>query len=198
MFTWGPNGAITEVASAWSTSASPGSSWSFSNGDRTATVSSGSGVREVVGTLGRSTGKRYFEIVKTTSGTFGTGVRDEYGFSLLAFAGNTAADGASFRRGGAIFQGATNVLAVAALADGDVVSVALDLGTGNYWFGRNGTWVQGDPATATSPVGTVSTGVSYYPGASSETPSPCVVTLNSSYSQFVYAPPSGFLSWAES
>lgn len=35
--------------------------------------------------------------------------------------------------------------------NGDIVQIAVDLDTGDVWFGKNGTWLSGDPALGTSP-----------------------------------------------
>ena len=40
--------------------------------------------------------------------------------------------------------------------DGDILQFAYDGTTGKVWVGRNGTWLQGDPATGTSPIYTFS------------------------------------------
>lgn len=188
-----------EAASAWNTTPLNGS-WSFSNGDRSATLSSGSGVREIVGTLGRSTGKRYFEIVKTTSGTFGSLVRDDYGFTRLPSGGGTAVDGVVYRRAGVIVEdSATLGASVPALADGDVVGFAIDFSTGAVWFSVNGAWVAGgNPAAGTGATASIAAyiGATHYPGTSSESPSACSVTLNTKFSEFSTAPPAGFTSWA--
>ena len=91
---------------------------------------------------------------------------------------------------------ASNVGTVTALSDGDVVGLAVDLGTGDVWLSRNGTWTQGDPAAASSPEGTVATSTTYYPFASAESPAATTVDLRTQASQFGYAIPSGFVAWA--
>jgi hypothetical protein len=102
-----------------------------------------------------------------------------------------------YRRGGQIIAlGSPIPPSVFQLADGDIVGVAFDLDTGKLWLARNNVWVIGDPALGTSPVFTMPA-FTYFPGASSETPSPAVLTLNSRYAEFVYSVPAGFISWAQ-
>ncbi len=40
---------------------------------------------------------------------------------------------------------------ISGIATGDVIMVAADFATGKFWFGRNGTWRNGDPATGNDP-----------------------------------------------
>jgi hypothetical protein len=171
--------------------------WTLSNNDRTATVVSGGGVRTVRGSLARSTGKRYFEIVRVSGGFFGTSVRDEYGLSRNVIDGNQVSiDGIGYRRAGQVRAGGSILASPAPLGDGDVVQFAMDLDTGKVWVGRNGTWITGDPGAGTGEIGTITVGT-YNPGANSESGSPATVTLNAATGQFSHSVPSGFIPWSQ-
>ena len=154
---------------------------------------------------GRSSGKRYFEVYLDNIPTvYGTAVRHDIGVTRKTppssggsdvQGASATVDGACYRIGGAIFVNSTNVGAVTALASTDVVGVAMDLATGNVWFSRNGIWTQGDPAAGTSPEGTLTPGVTYYPGIAAESGADMKVTLHTKASDMTYSPPSGFSSW---
>jgi len=173
--------------------------WTLTNADLTAQVTSWPGIASVLGSSGKSSGKRYLEIVWVTGAAYGTLVRHDVGITStrpVGSGGSGADAGAGYRRGGAVMVNASNVGTVTALSDGDVVGLAVDLGTGDVWLSRNGTWTQGDPAAASSPEGTVATSTTYYPFASAESPAATTVDLRTQASQFGYAIPSGFVAWA--
>ena len=69
-------------------------------------------------------------------------------------------------------------------------------GGGKVWFSLNGTWTQGDPATDTSPEGTLAAGSTYRPGIAVESGAHLTATLRTTLAEFSTAPPSGFTSWA--
>ncbi len=49
-------------------------------------------------------------------------------------------------------------------SNGDTVNLAVDLDNGRIWFGRNNTWLSGDPSTGSSPVFTGITGTVFLAG----------------------------------
>lgn len=195
---------INDSAGPWNTTNYTGT-WTFTNGDLTADWVAGSGVTNVHAMTGRSSGKRYFEVYLDNIPTvYGTAVRHDIGVTRKTppssggsdvQGASAPVDGACYRIGGAIFVNSTNVGAVTALASTDVVGVAMDLATGNVWFSRNGIWTQGDPAAGTSPEGTLTPGVTYYPGIAAESGADMKVTLHTKASDMTYSPPSGFSSW---
>ena len=97
----------------------------------------------------------------------------------------------------------------------DICGCAFDADNGRIWWSKNGTWLQGDPATGASPVydSEIPTGVTYHPMAGVYTE-----TAHTNFGQnpsfsgtvtagtnadgngkglFKYAPPSGFLALCE-
>jgi hypothetical protein len=176
-----------------------GSVWTLTNSDRTAAVVSGFGVRTVGCNVQRSTGvsqKRYFEIRYVTSGAFGDGVRDEYGMSRSVAGNEPSVQGIGYRRTGSIRVEGSLVTTGSTLSANDVLGFAVDLSTRKVWVSLNGAWVGGgDPAAGTGEIGTLPAGT-YQPHASSESGSPCTVTLNASASNLVYSPPAGFTAWS--
>lgn len=83
---------------------------------------------------------------------------------------------------------------------GDVIMMAFDTSTGNLWWGKNGTWFQGNPATATSPCGTALTSTLYAPafgnysgGVAGGTEQ---VTARVTLASLTYAPPTGYSTYS--
>lgn len=186
-------GAIT-----WDSSNQTGG-WTLTNSNLTAEVASGTGIRSVLGTVGRSSGRRYFEIQFVSGGTFNTSIRHDMGLTSdhpVSSGSSIVGAGGGYRRGGAVFVNNSNVGTVTAVTAGDVVGVAVDFATGSVWFSLNDVWTQGDPAAATSPEGTIATSTTFYPGASSEAGAAMKVTLRSLNSEFTGTKPAGFASWA--
>ena len=166
----------------------------LSNGNLTASHSAG--WQAVRATMGKSTGKWYFEI--TQVGTYAGGENmagvatsaspldvlggDQYGW-VYETNGKKRHDNYSQNFGDS-------------MADGDVYCFAIDLDNGKMWAGKNGTWV-GDPEAGTGEMyadsfGTVFPGVG---GAHTEVG----FTANFGASAFAYTVPTGFNSgWYES
>ena len=174
------------------------STWTLTNNGRTAQVVSGFGVRAVGCNVQRATGvdeNRYFEIVYVTSGAFGDGVRDEYGLSRSVAFQEPSVTGIGYRRTGSIRINGISVASGPTLAPGDVVGVFVKLLSRKVWLSVNGVWIgSGDPVAGTGEQGTLSAGT-YQPHASSESGSPCTVTLNAAAANLAYAPPAGALPW---
>jgi hypothetical protein len=197
-------GAAVEAASTWDTATKTGGTWVFSNGDKTAQYTppiSGVAIQSVVGSVARSSGKRYFEIVFVTGATFGSAVRHDLGVTSSAIpiaAGSSGSNiGIGYRRGGGtIIANGSNVGTVTPLSATDVVGVAIDIGTGKVWLSRNGTYTQGDPVAGTSPEATLTASIDYRPFFSAESLAYSTVTLRTTSAEFTTAPPSGFVSWA--
>lgn len=165
--------------------------WARTNDNLTASVVSGIGVRSIYTTVGRSTGKYYFEQVNVSGGAFGTLVRDDFGLGSVRPAGTgdsiATTPGSAYRRGGALIKNSTDIGAVTAVAAGDVVGVAADLDAGTVAYYLNNA-LQG---TVTG----MTTGTTYYPGCSSESGSDRTVDLHAKTSSFTYTPPTGFAAW---
>lgn len=199
--------AMTAVEpAAWNPSNETGT-WTFTNDDLTVDHVSGVGVVNVRSTVGRNSGKRYFEVVADDVYTvFHTGVRHDIGVTEAGTVGSGGSDvqgnaaagqnGACYRIGGAIMLNGSSVGAVTALADGDVVGVAIDIDSGNIWFSLNGAWTQGDPGAGASPVGALAAGATYWIGAAVESGTHLKATIRTTLVEFSTAPPTGFTGWA--
>ena len=77
----------------------------------------------------------------------------------------------------------------------DVLQVAYDSGTNKLWFGKNGTWYNsGNPAAGTTPLVTVTSGVTYVPFSTyaSSGGGPGIGAWNFGQRPFSYTPPTGF------
>jgi hypothetical protein len=187
-----------EAASTWDPVIQTGV-WSFSLGNKRATAVSGA-VKTTLGTIGRSSGKRYFEIVRVSGGEFSVLVRDEYGATRErppAGSNSLSQFGLAWRRAGAIFSNGTNIATVAQVGANGVVCVAIDFAASKAWLGLNGAWLSGaNPALGIGATITSLTAGTYYPASSSEASSALVTDLRTSYSEFAYPVPDGFTSWA--
>lgn len=182
---------------AWN-SANEVGSWTFTAADQTAEYVSGPGTNSVVSGTARSSGKRYFEVSWDVASSFGSMVRDDVGLTTSnpPTSGASVTDGAAYRRSGHVFQNNANIATETAIVSADVLGVAVDLDDGNVWFAINGTWVQGDPATGTSPSVAGLPAGSYYAGATIESGGSMKVTLRTLNADFTESKPSGFKSWA--
>ena len=139
-------------------------------------------------------GKKYWETVFTAAGGFTPpfGMHGVAASSTSVSSGvGTVANSWSFqsRDGDKYAAGTQTVLGYTPIAVGDTLMVAHDTATGGIWFGRNGTWYAGSPATGTSPTmttsGTVYPATSLYSNGTSH-------TTNFGGSAFTYTPPTGF------
>lgn len=157
-------------------------------------------------TVGRATGKWYWEILTTagdaTMNHGGIGVVEGGTPNNINYIGYTAAgsEGMSFGYGnittifwnwpGAALHG--TVPTFAAVNASTRYMFALDMDTGRLWVGQGGGWYSsGDPSTGAFPLmtgltGTVYAGVTFYPS------SPNAFTANFGRSAFAYAVPTGF------
>ncbi len=165
----------------------------LSGGDLVATTNTeNSGISRAV--HGKSTGKHYFEAVYTTASqgvdTIAAGLATIGHPQNTALGYGTAAGWAIWGHGGSGVQHNGLVLANTATTQGDVFGFACDLDDDKLWVSRNGTWLQGDPATATSPLVTNLTGTVY--PAACPWKSPHVITMRFDPASHSYSAPSGF------
>lgn len=187
--TWNPNDAA--------------SSFTLSNGDRTAVGSGGNLVRA---SYARSTGKYYFEVAMTGNGLtvglcdqarvsssqqlgFVSGSADlhAWGFELVNSFKVKAHNGTSVNLGAATTPAA-----------GEVVGVAIDFEAQKIWFAYQNTWVEsGNPATGANPSysGAHIYGQLFPAHTSANSGSTAVIAARTA--DFLYSRPSGFLPWDE-
>lgn len=167
---------------------------SLTNSDLTA-GSSSAAFGSVRATLGRSSGKYYYEILCTTFGSTRTGLGDG-SFSLATYVGNSSRS-AGHVNGGNTNNGFTlDRAGTIALANGDVLCFAVDGDAGKAWVGKNGTWqLTGDPAAGTNQWISWTPPITIYP-ATSVYETNTSFTLRTKTSQIGYGVPSGFSVWA--
>jgi len=184
--------ASTEQTVLWN-SADKASNVSLSNGDLTAGSSSAT-FGSVRATLGRSSGKYYYEILCTQPGSTRTGLGDG-SFSLTTYVGNSAksagvVSGANTNNGYTLSASGTFTLSA-----GDYLMFAVDMDADKAWIGKNNAWqLSGDPAAETTPWLTVVSGTVY--PATSVYETNCSFTLRTKTSEVVGTVPSGFSVWA--
>lgn len=166
----------------------------LSNGNLTAVASSsGQAVRA---TVGKSSGKWYFEVTVNSAKTFGTVGVATASASLSTWVGGDAY-GYGIATSFAYNNGSSNALTQFAVTDGDVIGVAVDLDNGEVWFRENGagSWAgtssgNGDPVTRAYPRFSGLSGT-FYP-ACAPAGSGGQHTINAT---LLYTPPTGFSIW---
>jgi hypothetical protein len=109
-------------------------------------------------------GKKYFEAVFNNSTGFGAVIAAGIATSTATLTGSlgySTSDGWAFwgSNVGARHGGSTAVAGTSAA--GDVFGFAVDEPNGEMWIRKNGTWIQGDPETGTSPIWTDLSGTLY-------------------------------------
>jgi hypothetical protein len=180
----------------------------FANGSLNATItSSAAGGSAVLGTLGMSSGKWYWE---TTVLNAGGGPNIDVGIMNLIYgvAGTGNGNGAIgyspygyaiFTTGGVNYKVNNNVATAygTSYTTNDVIMCAFDATNGNLWFGKNGTWMaSGDPAAGTSPTFSSIPSASYAAGFGNGAGLSGRVTqtsVNFGQQPWTYTPPTGYV-----
>ena len=140
----------------WSPIAGTNISTFLSGGNLNFVDASNSGTwRTTFSTINVATGKYYHEM------TFPSSLGSSAG-NLLQFSRLTATTSNPPPNTGAINYGlywnqfgqlsdSTQTISIGTIAANDLLMVAIDVGAGRLWVGKNGTWFSGNPATNTSP-----------------------------------------------
>ena len=156
---------------------------SFSNGNLDFSDSSTNN-KTAVSTFGLKSGKYYFELLSTNTGTYSIGMTDLEN-NNGSFYRNNGSYSSSFGGGG--------TSGYASWTTNDVIGVAVDFDSGKIWYAKNNTWQSGDPSTGNSPTNTFTTGLTLhseiYTDNSSGTKSG---SFNFGQRAFTYTPPTGF------
>lgn len=175
----------------------------LTNGNATATVTSGSGWVGVRGVTSHSTGKWYAEIlldVDTTNGDMLFGVCTS-AYAGSSFVGSTATSWgiqanntsnlSTYNGGTQTGQGSgTN-----SITEGGRAMVAYDPATGRIWLGSNGVWFgSGNPSAGTNPAYTTTAGNTLFL-AVSHNGSGQSSTLKNNTGENIYTIPTGFSMW---
>lgn len=156
-------------------------------------------------------GKRYFEANLTFGGGSGSGdigIVDDVGRQggLLTATGNisdsTGATGSTGTTSGIVVSlsgtgytisatglGSGGIVGLATPNEANILMVAYDADTGEFWFGVNGTW-NGDPSAGTSPTRTLVIPTPYV-AINAENPG-ATGTLYTASGELTYTPPTGF------
>jgi hypothetical protein len=153
------------------------------------------GTRVCYSTIGVSSGKWYFEssIVGATSG-----VNWECGVATTSTSNaarpGTTATGWQVQTSGSTTilkqnNNTTTTIFTGTISSGDIFSVALDMDNGRIWFGRNGTWLEGNPAAGTGASFTNLSGtVEAFAGGDGSVSG----SINFGARSFAYTAPSGY------
>lgn len=166
---------------------------SLSGGNLVATKTTVNVWRSSRATVGKASGKWYWEINITNVVQYAmVGIANSSALTSNYF-GSDSNGWSYFGSGGRFYLNATNIAYGNSFTTGDVIGVALDMNAGKIWFSKNNTWqASGDPVAGTNPATTGLSGT-LYPGiglyANTES-----ITANFGASAFTYTPPSGFAS----
>jgi hypothetical protein len=153
-----------------------------------------------VASMGVTSGKYYFEYTITAvsnSSNFYLGVAGSTYTGFASYLGRTS-DSWAFQWNGASSVKTNNdisttVNTAGSISVNNVIQVAIDLNTGSIWWGRNNTWVQGDPsagtgASYTNLTGTILPAFAVYSNGGDK------IAANFGQRPFTYTPPTGFLA----
>ena len=166
----------------------------LSNSNRTATQTSGAWASaKGLTSYAITSGKKYMEL--TFTGSTSDNIIFGYGnASALTsnYCGSDVNGWGYYAYTGWVINGGSPVNFFATFTTGDVMMVAIDATLGRIWFGKNGSWLSGNPATNTSPAATGLTG-SLVPMISGQVA--WSGTANFGSTAFTYTPPSGFTGY---
>lgn len=161
----------------------------LSNADRTMTLS-GSGVNRYVHSAVRKGGKLYaeFTLTQATTGNLYIGIDSS---TVTSTSPNVSGIWSFRSNGGTVTDGAYSASGGLSFATGDRVMLAMDLGNGKLWIGKNGTWLgTGNPQAGTNQNLTFTTGLNYRICVRTETQADAdVVTIQNT---LLYPAPHGF------
>jgi hypothetical protein len=161
----------------------------LSNGNLTATTA-GAGPFGVRAVHSASSGKYYWEAhVDSFVDAFIPGVADSTASFTASWWGITANPHAAGWFGTTLRYN-TTTQTVANMANGATLSFALDVSAKKLWVAFNGTWQNGNPATATGGLDITGIGSPVFVGWQGD--SGDKVTYNFGATSYTYTPPTGF------
>ena len=149
-------------------------------------------------TIGATSGKFYWEVIPTNTGslTFCSSVVSGK-FPLGSLPGQSSNFGITYYPDGYLFkEGAGTASWGSTYTAGDVIGIALDMDSGKVWFAKNNTWqASGNPSAGTSPASSSLLTYdntwfpalgSYYSNGSG--------AINCGQRPFTYTPPTGYVA----
>ena len=182
-------------------------SYTFSNGNLSATVSAASGGRGITSTSGMTSTsglKYYAELTVSAWGASNnadvgilntnTSVMTTSSFALAGCIGSYLSNGYSISKLGSVYNNGTSLATgLTTFADGDVVQIAYD---GTYiYFGKNGTWLNSAVPSSGTGGYTVAAGTYAFAfGVTSNTSQTGTVIGNFGQRPFTYTAPTGFVA----
>lgn len=189
-------GGATEDTVTWN-SADMGTNITLSGGDLIATADTSAAFRAIRATHGRSSGKRYYEVLCNVLGSTRTGMANS-SHSLATYIGNSARGGGFGSAANTVNGYTVDNSGTFTISNGDYLMFAFDLDAGKGWVGKNNVWqLSGDPAAGTGQwiSGSNLSSDTIYP-ATSFYEIGTQFTLRTKNSEFSGSIPSGFVSWA--
>jgi hypothetical protein len=185
------------------TSPPPGTvTWNPADKASAITLSSGNllatngatGAAAVRATLGRSTGKFYFEVASLTGSVDISIGLEPAATALTALVGDTAGNFGYYQRDGRKYTGGV-LSTFGTLYQGvHTVGVAVDLSAGKVWFSLDGVFqASGNPAAGTSEAFSGLSGT-YFPTFSAYSVGEAG-TGRFKAADLTYSPPTGFIAW---
>jgi hypothetical protein len=164
----------------------------LSNGNLTFTCT-GAGTSGVRATIGKSSGKWYFEIHCDTVSTGNNSPQLGIATLSASIGPNIKGTDAWCQQSAPLytFGNASYKYSGLGFSAGSVFNCAYDMGAGSVWFGVNGTYYNsGNPATGSNPTWTGLTAANMYAAANCAN---CAVTARFASASWGYTAPSGFL-----
>jgi hypothetical protein len=158
-------------------------------------------IRSVVASIGVTSGKWYWEVRAnltdaTQAGMIGITTNPDALISSVTYVGaNTTSYSIYQRDGNKYNNGTATAYGSSYLTAGDIVMVALDMGSGKVWFGLNGTWASsGNPVTGVNEAFSGISGTAFPAIGNSSTTAGFNTDMSINFGQriFSYNMPSGF------
>jgi len=119
-----------------------------------------SGEMGTTATINQSTGKWYFEVllVAQAAAQALTGLSDTNNFNTSTYPGGDTYSWGIYSLGGQCYYNRSGASTLGSYTTGDIIGIAYDMDTGNMWYAKNGSWLEGDPAAGTGATHTNLTG----------------------------------------
>jgi hypothetical protein len=182
-------------------------SYTFSNGNLSATVTTASGGRGITSTSGMTSTSGFKYYAELTVSAWGSSSNADVGilnttttvmttgsFALSGCIGSYLSNGYSINKGGNVYNNGTSLASsLTTFADGDIVQIAYD---GTYiYFGKNGTWLNSAvPASGTGGYSVAAGTYAFAFGVTSNTSQTGTVIGNFGQRPFTYTAPTGFVA----